>query len=99
MPRAKAAAEHVVAKIADSGRDIRDKMIGGKRPSIMLPLRAPSNVRHAPKKAHFEMAGKKEAHSHRLHGQDFRADPAPGRALERDEHLPAKMKHPDKFLP
>jgi hypothetical protein len=77
LPRTKAAAEHVVAKIADSGRDIRDKIVGGQRTSIMLPLRAPSNVRHAARKAHFETAGKKEAHSHRLHGQDFRADPAP----------------------
>jgi hypothetical protein len=58
--RAKAAAEHVVAKIVDSGRDIQGKIVGGKRPSMKFPLRLLSNVRYTPKKGCFEMVGKEK---------------------------------------
>ena len=60
MPRARAAAEHVVAKIVDSGRDIHGKIIGGKQPSMKFPLPSLSKVRYTPKKAYFEMVGKKK---------------------------------------
>jgi DNA topoisomerase VI subunit A len=63
LPRAKAAAEHVVAKIVDSSRDIHGKIVGGTKPSMEFPLRSLSNVRYTPKKGHFEMVGKKKERS------------------------------------
>jgi len=58
LPRAKASAERVVAKIVNSGRDIHGKIVGGKTPSMKFPLRPLSNVRVTPKKGYPEMVEK-----------------------------------------
>jgi DNA topoisomerase-6 subunit A len=63
LPRTKGGAPApgpVVRKIVDASRDIHDKIVGGRKPSMKFPLRSLSNVRYAPKKGHFEMAGKKK---------------------------------------
>ncbi len=50
----------VVSKITGSAREIHDKIVAGRKPSMKFPLRSLSNVRYTPKKGHFEMAGKKK---------------------------------------
>jgi DNA topoisomerase-6 subunit A len=60
LARAKAAADPIVAKIIDSGKDIHGKIIDGRKPSMKFPLRTLSNVRYTPKKGYFEMVGKKK---------------------------------------
>ena len=57
MPRTKAAAEHVVAKTVNSGRDIHGKIV---TPSMKFRLRSLSNVRYTPKRVYFEVVGKRE---------------------------------------
>lgn len=61
MARAKATAQSpVVGKIVGNAKDIHDRIVGGRKPSMKFPLRALSNVRYAAKKGHFEMLGKKK---------------------------------------
>jgi hypothetical protein len=82
LSRAKAAAEHVVAKIVDSGRDIHGKIVGGRKP-LALPS-VGEGVRAAP-----EDGGARRA--------AFLREDRPQPRHVRD--LPAKLKHPEKFLP
>lgn len=59
MPRAKAAADPIVAKIVHSGQDIHGTIVDGRKPSMKFPLRALSNLRYTPKKGYFQRFGKK----------------------------------------
>jgi DNA topoisomerase VI subunit A len=60
LPRAKAVAHPVVGRIESSGREIHAKIAGGRKPSMKFSLRSLSNVRHTPRGAFFEMAGRKK---------------------------------------
>ena len=60
MAKAKPAASPVVAKIVGSARDMQQKIVAGRKPSMKFPLRSLSNVRYTPKKGYFEMLGKKK---------------------------------------
>ena len=101
MPRAKAAAAHVIAEIVDSGRDVDGKIVGGKKPSMKFPLRSLSNVRYTPKKGHFEIVGKRKERTLTVSTVRTFAQTLRMVALSNvmDEYLPAKLKHPEKFLP
>jgi DNA topoisomerase-6 subunit A len=54
------AASPVVPKIVETARDMHDKIVAGRKPSLKFPLRNLGNVRYAVKKGHFEMLGKKK---------------------------------------
>jgi len=64
LPKAKARAKdgssRVVPKIVNSAREIHDKIVAGRKPSMKFPLRTLSNVRYAARKGHFEILGKKK---------------------------------------
>ena len=60
MAKAKPTANLVVEKIMGSARDMQQKIVAGRKPSMRFPLRSLSNVRYTPKKGYFEMLGKKK---------------------------------------
>jgi len=100
LPRAKAAA-HIVAKIVDSGRDIDGKIVGGKKPSMEFPLRSLSKVPCTPKKGVLRRDREKEERTLAVSTVNTFAQTLRMVALSNvmDEYLPAKLKHPEKFLP
>ena len=48
----------VVQKITDSAKDIHTKIIRGKSPSMITPVRSLNNVKYQPQTGYFEMIGK-----------------------------------------
>ncbi len=60
LARPKSAGSPVVDKLVGTSREIHDKIVAGRKPSMKFPLRNLSNVRYALKKGHFEMLGKKK---------------------------------------
>jgi len=56
MARAKKSA--VTEKIQSNAKNVYDKILKRKKPTMSTPVRSLSNVKYAPKKGHFEMLGK-----------------------------------------
>jgi DNA topoisomerase-6 subunit A len=48
----------VLGKIVDNARDVYDKIITYKKPTMSTPVRSLANVKYLPKKGHFEMKGR-----------------------------------------
>ena len=56
MARAKKSA--VTEKIQSNAKNVYDKILKRKKPTMSTPVRSLSNVKYVPKKGHFEMLGK-----------------------------------------
>jgi DNA topoisomerase VI subunit A len=51
---------HVLGVILKSAREMHDKIVARKKPTMKLPVRSLSNVRYQPSRGFFEMAGQKK---------------------------------------
>jgi DNA topoisomerase-6 subunit A len=58
LPEVKKRPDPVIRQITTSTGEIHKKIVGGHKPSMRFPLRSLTNVRYAPKKGYFEMAGR-----------------------------------------
>jgi DNA topoisomerase-6 subunit A len=56
----KTSGDPVVEQIVTSARDMRGRIVAGRKPSMKFPLRSLSNVRYNARKGHFEMLGKQK---------------------------------------
>jgi hypothetical protein len=56
LPKARAASGPVVGRIAASGPQTHPRITGGRKATMKVPLRSLSNVRHTPRRGHFEKA-------------------------------------------
>ena len=84
MARRNAALDDVVVQQIRDGCDrVHRDILASAKPDLAFPVRSLGNVKYAEKKGYFEIGrAEEDAHAHREHGEELRADAAHDGALE-----------------